>query len=366
MGSSLDPKNAISLPLQAPDHGLPTPAKTPRKKAAETSSVISSTARVLFPPNDEDAMPTPQKKGRRSRRHAGFSLDNSFEGPEHEESIKIFTDSKEKVPELDTTEDNPFYGNSLNEGISKARETKSKKNQKTDVTSSQFIEEAFNHEEVYLLNDGSPKVVNLLANFASPSRGKKFFRKFPKEPLESSTVSSSEESESRGPRSSRSHPLRRTSIKPRLLFPTQTQRRDHEIAEEEALTDIEQLPDALDNAAMTTKEPRDDRVVNNLNTPVKGSFAPTSPPSTGRATRAATKRAKLDRVTSPARSSEPVEESFHTRPQKRKTRSPFDMWQRTKSGVSGSGTGQKRKGDLLEKDPEEPGDIKKVKNNLKA
>ncbi|KAI4166248.1 MAG: hypothetical protein LQ342_000134 [Letrouitia transgressa] len=153
MGSSLDPKNAVSLLLQAPDHGLPTPAKTPRKKAAETSSAISSTARVLFPSNDEDTLPTPQKKGRRSRRHAGFFLDNSFEGPEHEEHIKIFTDSKEKVPELDTTEDNPFYSNPLNEGVSKAWETKSKKNRKTDVTSSQFIEEAFNHEEgmVYVL-----------------------------------------------------------------------------------------------------------------------------------------------------------------------------------------------------------------------
>ncbi|KAI4166247.1 MAG: hypothetical protein LQ342_000133 [Letrouitia transgressa] len=209
-------------------------------------------------------------------------------------------------------------------------------------------------------------MVDLFANFALHSRGKKFFRKFPKEPLEPSTVSSSEESESRGPRSSRSRPLRRTSIKPRLLFPTQTQRHDHEIAEEEALTDIEQLPDALNDAAMTTKEPRDDRVVNNLNTPVKGSFAPTSPPSTGHATRAATKRAELDRVASPARSSEPVDDLFDTRPQRKKTRSPFDTWQRTKPGISGSGTGQKRKGDLLEQDPEVAGDIKKVKSNSKA
>lgn len=151
--SSSDPKNAVSLPHQAPDHGLPTPAKTPRKKQVEASSVIRSTARVLFPSNDEDLMPTPQKEGRRSRRRAGFSLDDSFEGPEHEEHIKIFTDSKEKVPELDTTEDNPFYSNPVNEGASKAWETKSKKNRKTGVTSSQFIEEAFNHEEgmVYVL-----------------------------------------------------------------------------------------------------------------------------------------------------------------------------------------------------------------------
>ncbi|KAL9613841.1 MAG: hypothetical protein Q9167_001639 [Letrouitia subvulpina] len=349
MDSSLDPKDATSLPPQAPDHGLPTPAKTPRKKAAETSSVISSTARVLFP-NNEDTIPTPQKKGRRSRRHAGFSLDSSFDDPEHGESIKIFTDSKEKIPELDTTEDNPFYGDSLNEGVSEPRETKSKKNRKKDVMGSQFIEEAFNHEEgmVYVF------------------RGKKLYRKFPKEPLEPSTVSSLEESESHGPRSSRSRPLRRASIKPRLLFPAQSQRQDHEIAEEEALTDIEQLPDTINDAATTTKEPQNDRVVNNLNTPVKSSFAPTSPPSTGHATRAATKRAEIDQVTSPARSSEPVDDLFPTRPQKRKTRSPFDMWQRTKSGTSGSGTGQKRKGDVLEKDPEEAGDIKKVKNSSKA
>ena len=55
-------------------------------------------------------MPTPRK--RRNRRHVGFSLYSSMENEEDadpEGKIQIFTDSKEKVPELDPSEDNPFY-----------------------------------------------------------------------------------------------------------------------------------------------------------------------------------------------------------------------------------------------------------------
>lgn len=57
-------------------------------------------------------MPAARKRGRK-RRHVGFSLDSPVEDDsEHPEgNIQIFTDSKEKVPELDLSEDNPFYDN---------------------------------------------------------------------------------------------------------------------------------------------------------------------------------------------------------------------------------------------------------------
>lgn len=53
-------------------------------------------------------MPSPQKK--RAKKYKGFSLD-SFMGEDNEDSekITIFTDSKDRVPELDASEENPFY-----------------------------------------------------------------------------------------------------------------------------------------------------------------------------------------------------------------------------------------------------------------
>lgn len=95
---------------------LPTPAKTPRKKQI-SAPTLASAARVLFPARPdtvEDAMPAVRKRGRK-KRHVGFSLDSHEEDDDvHSEgNIQIFTDSKEKVPELDLSEANPFNDNSL-------------------------------------------------------------------------------------------------------------------------------------------------------------------------------------------------------------------------------------------------------------
>lgn len=96
---------------------LPTPAKTPRKKRV-SAPALASTARVLFPVRPEtveDVMPVARKRGRK-KRHVGFSLDSAGEDDDaHSEgNIEIFTDSMEKVPELDLSEDNPFYDNPAN------------------------------------------------------------------------------------------------------------------------------------------------------------------------------------------------------------------------------------------------------------
>ena len=93
---------------------LPTPAKTPRKKRAPAPA-LASTARVLFPVRPEtveDAMPMARRRGRK-KRHVGFSLDSPGEddSAHPDGDIQIFTDSKEKVPEFDFSEDNPFLDN---------------------------------------------------------------------------------------------------------------------------------------------------------------------------------------------------------------------------------------------------------------
>ena len=129
-----------------------------------------------------------------------------------------------------------------------------------------------------------------------------------------------------------------------MLFPTEEQRQAREvqaeIADEEAITDIEeQHPDSemTDLAGNTGEEPSA--------TPVKRAFIPTSPPASGRTTRAASKKAALD--SSPL-APEPVElpESIAGR---KKKPSPFDRWQRTKVGAGGVGRGKKREGDGIER-----------------
>lgn len=91
-------------------NGMPTPAKTPRKRSAYDGSHVKSTARVLFPARpatNEDIMPSPRKV--RKNKHAGFSLD-SYGEDDNGEQIHIYTDSKERIPDEEEIDDddNPF------------------------------------------------------------------------------------------------------------------------------------------------------------------------------------------------------------------------------------------------------------------
>ena len=155
-----DPSDNPSLhpPSLNPANMLPTPAKTPRKKLVQPAAVKAA-ARVLFPARPdtvEDAMPTPRK--RRNRRHVGFSLYSSMEDDDDagsENQIQIYTDSKDKVPELDLSEDNPFYekpGQDVPPEPSKAKSSRKRKASHT-IEDNPEIEEAFNREEgmVYVL-----------------------------------------------------------------------------------------------------------------------------------------------------------------------------------------------------------------------
>lgn len=91
---------------------LPTPAKTPRKRVAQ-SDAVKTTARVLFPGRPakaDDAMP-PVRKAKKGKRAGLFSLDGMNEdGDDEAGKISIYTDSKERVPEpdIDDGEENPF------------------------------------------------------------------------------------------------------------------------------------------------------------------------------------------------------------------------------------------------------------------
>ena len=157
---STNNEQAISNQAQpAGPSALPTPVSLPRKKAV-SRKFVDSTARVLFPSRAdpaEDAMPTP-RKNRKNRKHVGFSLYSSMEddGTSSEDRIQIYTDSKDKVPELDMSEDNPFIERpqeqSPHPGPLKPRSGSKRKNSPR-IQSNPQIEEAFNRDQgmVYVL-----------------------------------------------------------------------------------------------------------------------------------------------------------------------------------------------------------------------
>ncbi|KAL8796561.1 MAG: hypothetical protein Q9182_007364 [Xanthomendoza sp. 2 TL-2023] len=272
----MDPSsNSSDPPLteqSAPNFGihmLPTPAKTPRKQDLRKTAELQSAARVLFPTRlekVEDAMPT--KKGRRGRKNVSFFLDGSGEDDESTTQIQIFTDSKDKVPELDMGEDNPFIEKPDMTSLHEPIKDTGRRARKGQIKSNPQIEETFNREEgmVYVF------------------RGKKIFRRFTPDPDQANL--SSEETEIEGSASPRLRPFTRSAVKPRLLFPTEKQRRERELAEEETLTDIE-------DGRIDNKEGE------KPTTPVRQSFALNTPPATGHATRSATRQAALNGGISP-------------------------------------------------------------------
>ncbi|KAL6718931.1 hypothetical protein ACLMJK_003166 [Lecanora helva] len=313
---------------------LPTPAKTPRKKQVQPSA-INGTARVLFPVHPaEDAMPTPRK--RRNKRHTGLSLYSSQEDEEDdqpEDQIQIYTDSKEKIPELDPSEDNPFYENPAKNSPppapSKGRNSKKRK-APPSAEDRKGIKEAFDRDEgmVYVF------------------RGKKVYRKFPSD---GSDVEE-EEATSELDTTTNHRPLTRSSIKPRLLFPTQKQRQERtnppntNTEDEEATTDIEEQPDTPMSGHNDEEE---------VTTPRKQvGFSPATPPTTVHATRQATRKA--------------ADENVEAVPYKGngKRVSPFDGWARSKSAAASSGSSKSKKreaGEALEKGEGGDGDSKKMK-----
>lgn len=176
------------------------------------------------------------------------------------------------------------------------------------------------------------------ANNGLQSRGKKIFRRFTPDPDHPNL--SSEETEIEGCTSPRLRPSTRASVKPRLLFPAEKQSREQEVAAEEAPTDIE--------GEVTDEKEK-------LVTPIKQSFAPATPPTTGHITRSASKKAAMNGDNSPLRSHGlGIHETMtpaERRP--RKKTSPFDGWQRTKTGPPAHRKGRKRGAEETEKETTE-------------
>ena len=138
--------------------------------------------------------------------------------------------------------------------------------------------------------------------------------------------------------------LTRSSIKPRLLFPTTVQkasRSNSDLEDEEAPTDLDDS-----DATETEHEPLPEK-----RTPVKATFRgglpPDTPPDTGHATRSATRKAAADRLTSSPIS--PVKLDLNTSLRGHKL-SPFDSWARSKPTGNAAGKGTKRGVEAVEED----------------
>lgn len=94
---------------------LPTPAKTPAHKHSEQKEKdVNAVARTLFggatsTSGSSSRQQSPKKP--RAKRTNEISLD-SFEihDEEADASIEIYTDSDARLPKVDVSEENPFYG----------------------------------------------------------------------------------------------------------------------------------------------------------------------------------------------------------------------------------------------------------------
>jgi len=183
------------------------------------------------------------------------------------------------------------------------------------------------------------------------SRGRKIFKRFPTESSPRANQLHSPHSDLDNAAIATPSHFTRSSIKPRLLFPTAQQQRERELADEEATTDIEQQADDSEMTDIATDETEIEEPVV---TPVKTTFTPASPPETGHATRSATKKAGLGNSPFSAEADGGVKV-------KKGRRSPFDGWARRKAGASASsastGKGKKRQGELIEKGDEADGGV---------
>ena len=138
-----------------PMHMYPTPMKTPRKRVNRDG--FGNTSRVLFHDRETDPdqiMPTPSKS-RRGKKHAAFSLE-SFESEQRNGGkVEIYTDSKERMPEIDEDEENPFVvkrGGAIPQTKDvPTRKTRGKR--QTNYGMTKEIDEAVDHDEgmVYTL-----------------------------------------------------------------------------------------------------------------------------------------------------------------------------------------------------------------------
>ncbi|GAB7345742.1 hypothetical protein MBLNU457_4013t1 [Dothideomycetes sp. NU457] len=300
---------------------FPTPNKTPLKHAA---AARDPTARMLtFKPHSYDTVdPSPRK------RKQPLTLDSFDEQQARRgRKIEVFTDSQDRIPDTKMSDENPFVGRRKT-GTSSA----SAKGKRPENVS--------NHEDVEMeaavRNDEG-----VLYTF----RGKKILRRFDESEGDTETgfepedMFSQEAAIRRQAGLSAQRPFTRSSLKPRLLFPSKEQERDRQAVDaEEALTDIEVEDDAIPHVIRA-----------GLQTPKKqsGTSFTAAPghltPQSRSIKKKSTQHLEL----------QPVEEEAQTSPQalspvtlvkKTQKTSPFDSWPRTKPTARAS-QNKKRAGD---------------------
>lgn len=89
---------------------LPTPAKTPASKHSKQSEKdVTAIARTLFSKQQQKPQPSPRKS---TTKRDNRIVQDSFEILDDEASIEIFTDSENRLPQIDNSAENPFYGDS--------------------------------------------------------------------------------------------------------------------------------------------------------------------------------------------------------------------------------------------------------------
>lgn len=131
-------------------HGmLPTPVKTPCKRNVPS---VNAAARALFQdqPILGEEVTTNSGRGRRGRRYNGFTLESFSGGEETRTNIQIFTDSRDNVPQLDTSEGNPFIDHPTKaEGSSSRRVTGTSKRRKVSAEQKidPQVQQAINNDE---------------------------------------------------------------------------------------------------------------------------------------------------------------------------------------------------------------------------
>lgn len=325
--ASLAAEGSSSAPTSAPQSRpknittsamLPTPSKTPRKQPDEKLEAgVRAVARNLFASESSTSGEAASPRKRKAKTYTGLSLE-SFRAEEVEEDIAIFTDTRDRLPEVDDSAENPFYSNAESQQPTTTRRSTRVKKVLVPGVGRIPVEEAVQR------SDGVVYVF----------RGKSFWK--PREDgrcnedeeddaikennVNGSTLTKAQAQSSVSIERSGSPPRRvtRSSIKPRLLFPAQEKPQpSHETDEEEAPTDIEDNVDPVDAKPeeQQSETPQESEEKSTPDTPTAPRFAPASPPSTSRATRSK----KLVAEETPAK--------------RTGRRSPFDSWRRTKAGT---------------------------------
>ncbi|KAK2864954.1 hypothetical protein FQN49_004054 [Arthroderma sp. PD_2] len=300
---------------------LPTPVKTPRKKKVED---LGPAARTLFSSNSKSEDPEAMvPKRSRSKKYTGFSLESFETDPQQagKSATSQSTDSRDRVPQVNDSMDNPFRSKSAEPAPSTSKPSSDGTKRRKLDDSSQKRDK--NVDKAIRRDDG------LLYVF----RGKKKFHKFEPEAEEDEgddddlglLASRSELTNESMPRI---RPLTRSSIKPRVLFPeaTATPARDEEepttpstIVEVEEEEQVEVINRPVAAVASTEAGTTNDPI-----TP-QGQMinpeTPSSPLATGRSLRSHGMRADSEPGFEHRDSEAPVAKRF----------SPFDRWWRAKS-----------------------------------